>query len=111
MKEGQSDIMMMLEGSMRAINKEGEPHPYIMASRYWFMENYMAFACPLPQKIPSFYNIVTPLTVEAWIFASITVLLVTAGFLVINQVYRLIPGQRIAFEWYMLQNSVPPCNN
>ena len=99
MKEGQSDVMMLLEGSQRLINHHKDPHPYITATRFWFMDNFFEFACPLPQRIPSFYNIVTPLSIEAWIFVCVTVLLVTSGFLVINQVYRLIPGQKRAFKW------------
>ena len=99
LKEGITDVRIYFSGSALAINKEMEPHPYIIKSRFFFLRSLFEFACPLPYRIPSFYNIVTPLSVEAWIFVGITILLVTAGFIVINQVYKKVPGQRSTFKW------------
>ena len=106
MKTGHSDIVLFLDASHWAINDYDYPHPYAMTSRYWFLENFFEIACPLPQRIPSFYNIVTPLSEEAWVFVSITNLLVAVVFLIINQVYKSFPEKRSVWKWYVIKLSV-----
>ena len=88
MIEGKSDIVLLVTGSQYAINSSGHPHPYLITKKYWFMVNFLEFTCPLPSKIPSFYNIMTPLGVEVWLAVLCSVLIVWVCFLVIDKLYK-----------------------
>ena len=99
LSEAKSDIVMHIIGSHWAINFDLEQHPYIMTSRFWFMKNFFEFACPLPQRIASFYNILTPFSAQAWVFVLTTYLLALIGFVIINQVYKALHGHTSKWKW------------
>lgn len=87
----ESDVLIHLIGTQYAINRGQEPHPYLITTKLLFMENYFVYACPLPSRIASFYNILTPLTSITWMSIFIMLFSVSVGFVVVNQVYKLIP--------------------
>ena len=45
---GHIDAMLYLHGTSYIINKEHEPHPYLLMMKFWFMKSFPVFVCPLP---------------------------------------------------------------
>lgn len=95
-----SDVIINIAGSGFGYNLEREPHPFIRHRRMWFMRVDTLFACPLPSKIFSFYNIVTPLDFTAWLAVAASLVLVSLAGIAINQAYsQAVPGRTKGWSW------------
>ena len=100
LSQGKADIIMFLEGTQWAINLDNfDPHPYILTLRFWFLKSFFEFACPLPQRIASFYNVITPLSLQVWMLVTISVVLISFGFVVINQCYKSLSSHSSKWKW------------
>ena len=55
------------------------------------------FVCPLPKELPSYYNIMTPLSPLVWGAVLMVLASTVLGFLIISLVYGSLPV--IANEW------------
>ena len=99
MIEEKADIALFISGSLFAINSFLEPHPFVRTFRFWAFKISLVFACPMPPKMPSFFNIVTPLRFETYVAILATFLLVCLVGIFINKVYRTIPHRTNNWKW------------
>ena len=89
MSLGEADIDIYIIGDNIPINYEtGEQHPFFAVSMYDNWKSGLSIACPLPQKVSSFHNIVTPLDLYSWIAVLVSTVVVSMGFIVDNWAYR-----------------------
>ena len=100
LREGISDVVLYHPSHGISYNKHPYiPHPFLAPIRYIHIQKTLAFGCPLASKVSSFYNIVTPLTLNVWIGVFATLILVSMVGVILNQVYKTMPGMTIKWSW------------
>ena len=99
MRNGKSDVVLRYLSDGIAYSRKRLPHPYLMPMRYMSTPWILGFACPLPSKISSFYNIVTPLSFVAWMSVIATLILVSLAGIVVNQIYKSMPERTSKWMW------------
>lgn len=88
-----SDVILFVIGA-------GKPyHPYMVVKPMLHMPVEFAIACPLPSKRSSFFNIITPFTLVVWALVLATLLWASCGGIVVNQVYKTMPGRTSKWSW------------
>ena len=96
---GKSDATIFTNGAGMGFNNPREAHPNILTKRLWFMPLTLDFACPLPSKMSTFYNLITPLDFFVWMVVMVTVIVVSFVAIIINQVYKTLPGKPNKWSW------------
>ena len=89
MIHGITDVVIFTMGSFYTINHgNGDLHPYLRGVRYMFRPTQQQYACPMPKKLPSLYNILTPLSYKSWIAVLVAYIAACAVSILIGQMYK-----------------------
>ena len=98
MKE-MADILIFFRQPPSRTTYNADSFPYIQYFQYPRWVAYYRFVCPKPKVIPSYYNIMTPLSTFAWGAVLVTFAATTMGFLVISLVYGRLTVMTNKWAW------------
>ena len=97
---GEVDVDISVAANGFPINLEtGHDHPFASANNYKQWKSGISIACPLPRKISSLYNIVTPMNLYAWIAVILSTVVMALAFVVQNQVYSKMSQISCFWRW------------
>lgn len=97
---GEADVAILINGNSYPYNYATlETIPFLSLAWYNYWTISLNFVCPLPKRLASFYNILTPLSPMSWCLVFITLLTTSGAFVVINRVYKKAASASSSWNW------------
>ena len=97
---GETDVFFKMYGYSYPISMETHENvPFMFWDWYTYWVDRKLVACPLPKRISSFYNIITPFSQWSWIFVSSSIVVTAGAFIFIDHVYKSLPQISSGWKW------------